>query len=234
MNDLAWSASASDQIVGYHVESAASADGPWAPLTIDPSPALGFRDLSPAVPGTTFYRVTATDGRGSVSDPAGPVSFTRDAPPLPASPVIPAEGAPLLVPESMPGGVEPESVLFFGNAEPDAEGGGLIFGVAEMAAMGGSGTGIGDLGTAAGGKAGSEGIDGATGTPSLFDEKSDATNDGAPDVLREEDPVVAARSREVDAVSSSLDSIGVLAVAVLAALSVFIRLRGSRRGQQLS
>lgn len=216
--------------MGYDVETAASADGPWTPLTIDPSSSLAFRDLSPAVPGATFYRVTATDARGSVSEPAGPVSFTRSAPIAAAPSVAPEEGAPLLVVEPMPSEVELESVLFFGNAEPIVEGGGLVFGVIAMPATSEAAmTGIDDPGTT-GGAAALVDVDG---TVSIFDGYSDPAGNGVP-TLVSADPVVVARSRAVDQGTMGADAIGVLAIAVLAAFSVLSRGRGIRRAKRAS
>lgn len=130
-NDLIWSASRSERIVGYTIEAAPSASGPWQPLTTKASPSLAFRDVSPAVPGTTFYRVTATDAHGLVSEPTIPVSFTRSAPVPAAPPAAPAQRAPLLVAENVPNAVEPESVIFTGSLPAwGRDGTGLVFGAA--------------------------------------------------------------------------------------------------------
>ncbi len=75
---LSWSAVAAPDLLGYRVLRAASEAGPWTELTTSPQSATSFVDAGLADETEYFYRVTAVDDDGHVSDPAETSATTGD------------------------------------------------------------------------------------------------------------------------------------------------------------
>ncbi|MEE6273726.1 malectin domain-containing carbohydrate-binding protein [Georgenia sp. MJ206] len=66
--ELDWTATAEDDVIGYHVERAISASGPWTRLTgATPVTGTSFTDGNLPAAETGFYRVLAVDYSGTVS-----------------------------------------------------------------------------------------------------------------------------------------------------------------------
>ena len=65
--EVSWSPSPSTDVVGYHVERATSASGPWTRVT-NTSPVTGtsFTDANLPSAETAYYRVLAVDGDGNL------------------------------------------------------------------------------------------------------------------------------------------------------------------------
>ncbi|MDD9206142.1 malectin domain-containing carbohydrate-binding protein, partial [Georgenia sp. 10Sc9-8] len=65
---LNWNATDEDDVVGYHVERALSADGPWTRLTgSSPVDGTSFTDTNLPAAASAHYRVLAMDYSGTVS-----------------------------------------------------------------------------------------------------------------------------------------------------------------------
>uniref|UniRef100_UPI000FDA2D25 malectin domain-containing carbohydrate-binding protein n=1 Tax=Georgenia faecalis TaxID=2483799 RepID=UPI000FDA2D25 len=83
---LSWTATPEDDVIGYHVERATAASGPWTRLTgATPVRGATFTDANPPAADTGFYRVLAVDYSGTVSAPTSAV--TVDLPDQPEAPV---------------------------------------------------------------------------------------------------------------------------------------------------
>ncbi|WP_324650059.1 PA14 domain-containing protein, partial [Georgenia sp. H159] len=84
--ELSWTATTEDDVIGYHVERATSASGPWSRVT-NTSPVTGtsFTDTNLPSAETAYYRVLAVDFSGTVS--AASAAVEAQLPELSEAPV---------------------------------------------------------------------------------------------------------------------------------------------------
>src|SRR6185503_6991374 len=78
---------AEDDILGYQVERATSPGGPYSPVTSTPLRVSRFMDPAPAG-GPYYYRVSALDVYGNLSEPSATVSGSSLGHPASSLPIV--------------------------------------------------------------------------------------------------------------------------------------------------
>ena len=88
---LSWSAVSADDLVGYHVYRATSADGPWTKVTSSPITATS-RDVAGLTDGTKYwFAVTSVDTTGNESAKSDSATATPAAPSDTTPPPVPTD-----------------------------------------------------------------------------------------------------------------------------------------------
>ncbi|MEL7239233.1 MAG: hypothetical protein AAGK78_10245, partial [Planctomycetota bacterium] len=83
---LTWDPSTEGNVIGYHIERAATAGGPFARLTTSPVIDAQFNDIEAPVGTETFYRIIPVDYHGTEGGIATASATRPDTPGLPAQP----------------------------------------------------------------------------------------------------------------------------------------------------